>query len=163
MVGFIVDPKGTPQDVRALRGDGGALSDAAVKAVATWQFRPATAGGDAVEEHAEVSLPCGPEPPPSTEPTLPVGGAVSPPSIQFNIEPEYTEEARLARQQGNCVLALHITTAGEVTDIRVLRPLGKGLDERAMAAVKRWRFMPGQRDGNPVQILANIQVNFKLL
>ena len=47
--------------------------------------------------------------------------------------------------------------------IRVVRPLGMGLDEKAVEAVGKWKFKPGQKDGHPVAVMANVEVNFRLL
>jgi TonB family protein len=91
-----------------------------------------------------------------------VGGGVSPPKALYAPDPEYSEEARKARYQGTVVLWLVVDTNGLPQRIRVQRSLGKGLDEQAVAAVQRWRFEPSKKDGKPVPVMINVEVNFRL-
>jgi periplasmic protein TonB len=92
-----------------------------------------------------------------------IGGGVSAPTIIFKVEPEYSEEARKAKFQGTVVLAVVVDERGNPRDIRVQRPLGLGLDQKAVEAVGKWRFSPGKKDGKPVPVQAIIEVNFRLL
>ena len=92
-----------------------------------------------------------------------IGGGVSQPIPIFKPEPEYSEEARKAKFQGTVMLAIVVDTDGKAKNIRVVRPLGMGLDEKAVEAVGKWRFKPGQKDGHPVPVMANVEVNFRLL
>jgi periplasmic protein TonB len=92
-----------------------------------------------------------------------IGGGVSAPVVLFKKEPEYSEEARKAKFQGTVTLAIVIQADGTTSNIRVLRPLGLGLDEKAIEAVKEWRFKPSMKDGRPVAVTANVEVNFRLL
>ena len=92
-----------------------------------------------------------------------VGGGVTAPALIFKVEPEYSEEARKAKYQGTVLLYVQVDPTGKATNIRVLHSLGLGLDEKAMEAVKKWKFRPGQRDGKPVTVEAQIEVNFRLL
>jgi TonB family protein len=94
---------------------------------------------------------------------LRVGGGVTPPSLLFKIEPAYSETARLAKFQGTVVLYIVVGPDGVARDIRLVKGLGKGLDERAAEAITQWRFRPGQKDGQPVSVAATIEVNFRLL
>lgn len=92
-----------------------------------------------------------------------VGGGVSAPGVLFKVEPEYSEEARKAKFQGTVVLSIVVDPNGKARDIRVVRPLGLGLDEKAIEAVMKWRFKPGMKDGAPVPVQATVEVNFRLL
>jgi protein TonB len=92
-----------------------------------------------------------------------VGGGVSAPVLVFKKEPEYSEEARKAKYQGTVTLYVEVDPSGKATNIRVLHSLGLGLDEKAMEAVKQWKFKPGMKDGKPVTVQASIEVNFRLL
>ena len=91
-----------------------------------------------------------------------VGGGVSPPKATFAPDPEYSEEARKAKYQGTVVLFLIVGPDGRPRDIRVARSLGMGLDEKAIEAVRRWRFEPAQKDGRAVAVQINVEVNFNL-
>ncbi len=91
-----------------------------------------------------------------------IGGGVSAPVLIQKVEPEYTEQARAAKYQGTVLLYVEIGPDGAPTNIRVQRSLGLGLDEKAIEAVKQWRFKPGEKDGNPVPVSATIEVNFRL-
>ncbi|MBM3753742.1 MAG: energy transducer TonB [Acidobacteria bacterium] len=103
---------------------------------------------------------CTPAPP---EGTFRVGGGVSAPSLIEKFEPRYSVEAKAAKYQGTIALSLVVGEAGSPRDIRVLRGLGMGLDERAVAAVSAWRFKPGMKDGLAVPVFATVEVNFRLL
>ncbi len=92
-----------------------------------------------------------------------IGGGVSAPSLVFKVEPEYSEEARKAKFQGTVVLYVEVDENGKPRNLRVVRPLGLGLDEKAIEAVQKWRFRPGYKDGKPVAVAATIEVNFRLL
>src|SRR5579872_3117814 len=92
-----------------------------------------------------------------------VGGGVSAPLLVFKKEPEYSEEARKAKYQGTVTLYVEVDPSGKAVNIRVLHSLGLGLDEKAIEAVKQWKFKPGMKDGKPVTVAASIEVNFRLL
>jgi TonB family protein len=84
-------------------------------------------------------------------------------ALRSRLEPDYSEEARSAKVQGSVILYLEIDPTGHANNIRVIRSMGLGLDEKAMEAVTAWRFVPGTRDGRPVTVAASIEVNFRLL
>jgi TonB family protein len=92
-----------------------------------------------------------------------VGGGVSAPVLLSKTEPEYSEEARKAKHQGTVMLYVQIDPSGHATNIKVVKSLGLGLDEKAMEAVQKWKFSPGKKDGKPVTVEATIEVNFRLL
>lgn len=91
-----------------------------------------------------------------------VGGGVSAPRVLYQPDPEYSEEARKAKYQGVVVLWIVVGPDGRVHDMRVSRPLGLGLDEKALEAVKQWRFEPARKDGQAVAVQVNVEVNFRL-
>ena len=91
------------------------------------------------------------------------GGGVTAPQLVYRVEPEYTEEARKAKYQGTVVLYAVVDSDGQVRNIRVVRSLGLGLDEKALEAVRQWKFKPGLKDGRPVPVAASIEVTFRLL
>jgi len=90
------------------------------------------------------------------------GRGVSAPHALFDPDPEYSDEARKAKYQGNVVLSVIVDATGNVRDLRVARSLGMGLDEKAMEAVRKWRFAPGMKEGHPVAVQVNVEVNFRL-
>jgi TonB family protein len=92
-----------------------------------------------------------------------IGGGVSAPVPIYKVEPEYSEEARKAKFQGTVLLSIVVDETGKTTNVRVVRPLGMGLDEKAIEAVLKWRFRPGYKEGKPVAVMANVEVNFRLL
>ena len=94
----------------------------------------------------------------------PIGSvAACPPSILYKVEPEYSEEARKAKFQGTVLLFVVVDEKGNPRDIKIIRPLGLGLDQKAIEAVEKWKFSPGKKDGKPVPVQAQIEVNFRLL
>jgi TonB family protein len=105
---------------------------------------------------------------PVQEPSAPghgvfrVGKGVAPPVLLSKTEPEYSEQARKARYQGSVMLYVQIDPSGEPTNIKVVRALGLGLDQKAMEAIAKWKFRPGSKEGNPVTVEATIEVSFRL-
>lgn len=91
------------------------------------------------------------------------GGAVSAPTLLSKVEPEYSDEARQAKHQGRVLLDVVVGVDGRATDIQVRGRLGMGLDERAVEAVRQWRFKPGTKDGKAVPVMASVEVSFRLL
>lgn len=91
-----------------------------------------------------------------------VGGGVSAPRAIYDPQPEYSDEARKAKYQGTVVLWAIIAPDGHPRDIRVQRTVGMGLDEKAVEAVRNWRFEPAMKDGHPVAVQINIEVSFRL-
>ena len=77
--------------------------------------------------------------------------------------PEYSEEARAAKVSGTVLLRIVVDIDGKAKDIEVVNGIGLGLDEQAVLAIQRWKFKPGEKDGAPVPVMANIEVNFKLM
>jgi TonB family protein len=92
-----------------------------------------------------------------------VGNGVTAPVLVSKIEPEYSEEARVAKIQGTVVLSIVIGVDGHAYDATLARSIGFGLDEQALDAVMQWQFKPGAQNGLPVPVIAQIEVNFRLL
>jgi|ERR1035438_3276888 TonB family protein len=91
-----------------------------------------------------------------------VGGKVSPPRAIPAPDPDYSPEALRAHLQGTVVLWLVVGEDGKPHNIRVSRHIGYGLDERAVATVNTWSFQPATKDGQPVAVQINVEVNFRL-
>ena len=93
--------------------------------------------------------------------TLPPGSKA--PILIFKKEAEYSEEARKAKYQGSVTLYVDVDETGQPSNIKVLGSLGLGLDEKAIEAVKQWRFKPGTANGVPVTMPTQVKVDFRLL
>jgi periplasmic protein TonB len=91
-----------------------------------------------------------------------VGGGVSAPKILYKLEPEFSEEARKNKFQGNVMLRVVVGTDGKTHDISVVRSLGMGLDEKAVESLREWRFEPGKKDGKSVPVEVLVEVSFHL-
>lgn len=91
------------------------------------------------------------------------GNGVSAPVLVYKPEPQYSEEARKAKWQGVVTLSLVVDEMGKPMDIKVIRALGLGLDEKAIEAVRMWLFKPGLRNGKPVKVMAQVEVTFRVL
>jgi TonB family protein len=91
-----------------------------------------------------------------------LGRGITAPRAIYDPEPEYSEEARKIKQQGVVILSMVVDQQGRPRDMHVVRSLGMGLDEKAMDAVKQWKFSPGLKDGIPVAVRVNIEVSFRL-
>lgn len=91
-----------------------------------------------------------------------IGGEVSAPSLTSRAEPDYPEEARKAKYSGTVLLSIIVDAQGVPQDIKVVRPLGLGLDQKAVEAVAKWRFKPGMKAGKPVPVHAQVEVAFRL-
>jgi TonB family protein len=92
-----------------------------------------------------------------------VGNGVSAPVLLSKQEPQYSEEARSAKYQGTVTLSVVISPTGQATNLKLMKGIGFGLDEKAAEAVMKWKFQPGKKEGQPVPVLAAIEVNFRLL
>jgi len=90
------------------------------------------------------------------------GSGIEPPGLLREVAPDYTQQARRAGLEGEVLLEMVVTADGTVTDVRVIRRLGAGLDERAVAAVRQWQFSPALRHGTRVAVLVEVAVEFRL-
>ena len=91
-----------------------------------------------------------------------IGGGVSAPVLIFSVEPEFSEEARKAKVAGNVLVNLWVDTNGNPSHVRVIRGVGMGLDEKAMEAVRQYKFKPAMENGKPVLVELNVEVNFQI-
>jgi TonB family protein len=91
-----------------------------------------------------------------------VGGEVSAPILRVQVDPEYSEQARVQRLQGAVLLSIEVWPDGRAHNVRIVRGLGMGLDQRAVEAVRKWEFEPGYKDGEPVRVICRVEVIFTL-
>ncbi len=117
---------------------------------------------------AQNAPPAPPEPP--SPPASPagsqkayrIGNGVTAPRLVYKVEPSYTTEAHDSHLEGTVLLATVVSTEGLATDLRVVKSLDQGLDKKAIEAVRKWKFEAGVKDGKPVPVIANIEINFRL-
>ena len=95
------------------------------------------------------------------EPVYHRGRGITFPQQIYSPDPEFSDEARKRRVEGVVTLSAIVTSKGETTDVRVLEGRGYGLDEKAVEAVRRWKFRPGSKDGKPVAVELNVEVSFR--
>jgi TonB family protein len=190
LLNLIVDQNGLPQNVHVLRGVGMGLDMKAIEAVKQYRFKPAMENGKpvAVALNIEVNFQIFDKPPvlpaataaansftgtagttgnPTPTTTNPdlvlkkIGGGVSTPIVIHSVSPEYTPEARKAKIEGIVLVNLIVDQRGLPQNVYVVRGIDVGLDEKAVEAVRQYRFKPAMEDGKPVRAELNVEVNFK--
>ena len=91
-----------------------------------------------------------------------VGGSVRPPTVIYQVDPEFSEEARKAKFSGNVQVALVVDERGLPSHVHVERGVGMGLDEKAVEAVRQYKFKPAMENGKPVPVEIYVEVNFQI-
>jgi TonB family protein len=91
-----------------------------------------------------------------------IGGPVKPPKVIYSVEPKYTDEARQKKFSGTVELYCWVDEEGKPSHIKVVRGVGMGLDEKAMDALRQYKFKPATRDGKPVKVDLYIDMMFQL-
>jgi len=91
-----------------------------------------------------------------------IGGGVSAPQLIYSVEPEFSEEARKAKVAGNVLVNLWVDTNGLPSHVHVIRGVGMGLEEKAVEAVRQYKFKPAMENGKPVLVELNVEVNFQI-
>jgi TonB family protein len=157
----VVDTKGKPTDIKVEKTLGGGLDEQAIKAVRKWRFSPGTKNGIPIDVPVHLNMAFHLEEPMPSD-LYKVGGDVSAPKVIHEPDPEYSEGARKARLQGVVVLSIVVDAEGKTRNIKVLRSLGGGLDEKAIEAVRQWRFVPAKKNGVPVSVEIRVDVAFHL-
>jgi len=90
------------------------------------------------------------------------GSGIVAPRLLREVKADYSEDARRRGVEGEVVMEIVVTRTGSVGDIKILRRLGSGLDERAVQAVRQWQFAPATRKGAPVDVIVEVGVEFRL-
>jgi TonB family protein len=98
----------------------------------------------------------------STQVACRIGGKVTAPIAIYAPPPQFSEEAKYAKYQGEVMVQAVVDANGMVQNPHVVRPLGMGLDEKAIENVKQYRFIPAKKDGTPVPVYLTIAINFRL-
>lgn len=91
-----------------------------------------------------------------------VGGSVRAPALIFAPDPEFSEEARKAKFSGNVEVYLWVDEQGNPSHVKVVRGVGMGLDEKALEAVRQYKFKPALQNGKPVKVDLYVEVNFQI-
>ena len=100
---------------------------------------------------------------PPTPPVARVGGSAKSPRLLHAVEPSYSEAARQLQTSGSVRVNIVVNEQGKVTTVNIVRPVGLGLDDEAAAAVARYTFAPALREGQPIAVEVNVDVNFQIL
>ena len=167
LVGVVVASDGKPRDVWVVRPLGHGLDEKAVDAVKAWIFAPAMRNGNAVSTvvSVEVSFRLSG----GNEPQFEYGerashsvGSVIAPVPMHTPSPKYSKEARKNHIEGTLILRLTIGIDGKPTDIHVAKSLGFGLDEKAIEAVRQWRWSPAKINEQPIAVPESVTLDFKL-
>jgi TonB family protein len=143
--------------VHAMSGDLSTIPSA-MDAAWDWVFKPAVIDGEVVEIVTDVEVAY---PAPKALSAPPKESNFVPPVAISRVEAEYTPEAHNAKLTGSVIVSLIVDEQGQPKDIKVVRGLGSGLDQKAMEAVAKWRFRPGTKDGKPIAVPAKVEVQFK--
>ncbi|HEV2732942.1 MAG TPA: energy transducer TonB [Terriglobales bacterium] len=91
-----------------------------------------------------------------------VGHGVTPPRPIYTPNPDYTNRARKKKIQGTVLVALVLTSEGNPRDVTITKKLDPDLDNKAIEAVRSWRFEPATKDGEPVAVHLKVEVEFRL-
>jgi TonB family protein len=162
-----VDANGKVSGSRVVKGLGFGLDQNALLAVRDWQFIPGKRNGIPVEMTTRIDVAFNLRNEELNELIANdmahrVGPDVSPPRIIYRVEPEYSDKAKAEHLTGTVVLDLMIREEGTPSVLRVVRSLRSDLDENAINALEQWRLSPAMKDGIPVKVRVNVEVNFNL-
>ena len=158
-----VNERGVPENLHLVKLTEAKWENDVIAAMREWRFQPSVDGGDGKPVVAPCTLSFALGKMPVSASAYRIGGGVSPPSVVTKVPPDYSDEARRARFEGTAILFVVVDENGAPRNLKVLRPLGLGLDEKAIEAVSQWKFRPGMKDGEAVPVQATIEVNFRLL
>jgi TonB family protein len=155
--------------VKALHASSGDMSTIplAMDAARQWTYQPTLVKGQQVEVATDIQVafapgkPSSPTPPPAAAKTSDPASGVTPPVVLTRVHPEYTPEAHAAKVTGTVKLTLVVDENGLPRDIKVVHPVGYGLDEKAIEAVKKWTFHPATKGGKAVAAPVVIDVDLK--
>ncbi|HWG18609.1 MAG TPA: TonB family protein [Acidobacteriaceae bacterium] len=184
----IISKDGTVEKLTVVSGPP-MLTQSAMDAVQKWTYHPYLVNGQPVEVETTINvnytfggddrsssrtaIPDAQDPIPATDasgqPVHKIGAGVIPPAVLYEIDPEFSDEAKArvkeagkdSKFEGTVLVQLIVNDDGRPENVHVVRGVGMGLDEKAVEAVRQYRFRPAMENGNPVPVLLNVQVNFK--
>lgn len=169
----VIDASGQLRDPRVLDSRNPACDRAALDLLQHSRFGPGSYKNSPVPVRIWIRIPFGPagvELYPRIVRHPHVAGEVfarNPSSSNFpivihQVDPEFPDEARQAKYQGVVIVSLTVNEQGLPENIQIVRPVGMGLDEKAIEAAQQYRFKPAMMDGHPVSKRINIEINFRL-
>lgn len=178
VLSLVIGADGVPADIKVVSSHGDAFDDATIEAVKKSTFAPGSVNDKPVPVRAYIRVRFSPDKRPafprifSRLGTDSLGQSVGAgntrqrkfdkPPVALHVQPaEYSQEARIKKLSGVVVLTTVVTTDGLPSDIKVVKPLGMGLDENAIEALSRYRFKPATKDGEPVAAQITIEVSFR--
>ncbi len=170
-----VDEEGYVSNASAISGDP-QLAESALGAARKWKYVPYDLNGRPVAATTKVELDFRiaqsgtpkvsatfTHPPrPDIGPLFRVVDGVTPPKPVYSPRPLYSKQAKKDKYQGYCFLSLVVGPDGKPYDVKVSRSIGEDLDEKAIEAVRNWRFEPGLKDGRPVAVAVDVEIKFVL-
>ena len=168
---LVIRADGTPTDAHVVQALGTPFDQAAVDAINRSKFEPGKLTGKPVDVRVGVIVPFRYGKYPSTpfiavierdlDPTANGwNSANSQPAATHTVSASFSSDAIKARYQGIALISTLVGTDGLPGAMHVTRPIGMGLDQVAIDAVKRYRFRPAMRDGTPVPAQINVEVSF---
>jgi TonB family protein len=164
----IISKTGEVEDVQIVSGPP-MLLVSSIDAVRQWKYKPYLLNGEPIEVQTTINInysldgTSDPRAPSGQADLAPrkIGGSVSAPTVIYQAEPQFTEEARKAKFSGVVLVNLVVDQEGHPQNVHIVRAVGLGLDEKAVEAVKQYRFNPAMEAGKPVPVEINIEVNFR--
>jgi TonB family protein len=164
----IIGKDGTIQNINSVTGPD-MLQESALEAVRQWIYKPYLLNGQPTEVQSTITVNYTLGPSDSDDQNdeasaitpKKIGGSVSAPKVIYQAIPGYSEQAKKDKTSGNVLVHLWVDEQGLPSHVHVLRGVGKGLDEKAIEAVKQYKFTPAMEDGKPVLVELNIEVNFQ--
>ena len=162
MLDVVVEADGTSARINVLGNScSSPFDEAAINAVRHSQFEPGKLNGNLVPVRIPVCVSFLGGEEPAIPKQFPLAGFKYPVPLS-QVEAEYSHEARSAKLEGFVLVSVLITEDGLSTNAQVIRPLGEGLDEKALQAVSKWRFRPAVMDGIPAPCHITVMVDFRL-
>jgi TonB family protein len=174
----LISKTGDVEDLKVISGPP-MLTGSAIDAVRQWKYDPYMFGGETMEVETTISVnfsladAATPAQGAANEhhgapyeydgvPVRRVGGSVTQPELIYKVDPVFSAEAKKAKFNGIVLVNLIVDAKGHPQNVHVLRGAGMGLDEKAMAAVKKYKFKPATELGQPVPVGLNVEVNFQV-
>ena len=167
VIEVIIGKDGAIQNINSVTGPE-ILQQSALDAIRQWIYKPYVLNGQPVEVQSTITINynLGPiddqnEEDAAIKPRK-IGDSVSAPLLIYAVQPEYSEQAKKDKISGNVLVHLWVDEQGIPAHVQVVRGIGSGLDEKAVEAVKQYRFNPAMEDGRPLLVELNLEVNFRI-